>query len=398
MVVKNDKLFIAFEVTLFCAFLYSMNCFWFWSFRLPYFNLCALFLIFFNRRCLKITKENILVSVLFFVAQIYGHGADDDMFKLASAAIYSILVMVLLSLDLSLQKRAFTFIYNALAVILAFSLVAFFLVLLNVPLPNMGRIVHPEALFYWYDNYLILAYGCYGIRFNAVFCEPGHLGMIVAFLLFINGYNLKNRATVVLLLSLLFSLSLAGYVLAGIGYVLQQMKSNFKKTMGNVVKTVLLVSIAYIAIVNYNGGNNLLNTLIVERLAYDESEGTIAGDNRSSEGMKAYFETLNTDDILFGVDRITSEEVFERYVGSGYIPFIIANGIVGILVVFLFYFGVLLISDKRIRAEYLCLFLIYGLCFIQRCYPFWTSEVFPFIFANGCFLTRYNSFITNKQY
>ena len=55
-------------------------------------------------------------------------------------------------------------------------------------------------------------------RFSGPFLEPGYVGMMGAFLLFVNKFDFKRRDIQVILLSVLLSLSLAGWVLAFIGY------------------------------------------------------------------------------------------------------------------------------------------------------------------------------------
>lgn len=392
---SNSKFsFLFFKIAIFCAFLYSMNCFWFWNFRLPYFNLCALFLYLFiyksNKEYFTFSQKNMVIATIFFVAQIVGNGAAENIFKLIGAGGYSLIVWILLSMKPILQKQIFIFIYNALAVILSLSLITFFLVLLNIPIPNWGIIVHPDLNFYWYTNYGILLFGAYEIRFNAIFCEPGHLGMILAFLLFVNGYNLKNKATIVLMLSLLCTLSLAGYVLAGIGLILQQMRRNLKTTLIRIVKIALLFFIVNIVVTNYNNGNNLVNDLIFARLEYDSQEGSISGDNRASHSLKQYYESLTANEFLYGIGTKTySEEAAEGLLsGSGYMLFIVQYGIVAVFIVFIFYLSIVLCSNRLIRTEYIFLFFLYCLCFLQRSYPFWPAEVFTFILANGFFMNH----------
>ncbi len=56
-------------------------------------------------------------------------------------------------------------------------------------------------------------------RFNGPFLEPGHLSMIVAILLYANKYDFKNnRYLWVLLVTIVLSFGLAGYVITIIGF------------------------------------------------------------------------------------------------------------------------------------------------------------------------------------
>lgn len=388
----RNRIFVAFEITIFCAFLYSMNCFWFWNFRLPYFNLCAIVLLLilkaFNRNIYKLNRRSFFISILFFLAQIFGNNALADISKFGGALIYSFIVYLFLSLRWEYQKHVFNFIYDKLAVILAISLILFILVIIGIPLPNFGYITHPTLDFYSYTNYGLLLHGIYGIRFNSIFCEPGHLGMIIAFLLFINGYDFKNKSTIILILSLLFTLSLAGYVLAAVGYILLQMKQNFKSTLLRLFKASALFSLVYLFTINYNNGNNLVNELIFSRLEYDPQEGTIAGDNRASNSLNNYYESLSYEEFLFGIgqEKYTDESSNGLLSGAGYKLFIVIAGVFGVVVVSVFYLSIVITSKKTIRMEYFFLLILYALCFIQRAYPFWAAEVFTFILAGGYFL------------
>lgn len=392
----RNYILIAIEIVIFCAFLYSMNCFWFWNFRLPYFNICAVALLLIlrtiDKKAFIFKPRNFYIPIVFFIAQIFGNDALSETGKLLGAIIYSIAVWLVLSLNGNLQARMFNFIYSKLAIILTISLLTFFLVLLGIPLPDFGRISHPTLDFYRYTNYGVLLYGAYGTRFNSIFCEPGHLGMIAAFLLFINGYNIKNKSTIVLLVSLLCTLSLAGYVLAAIGFILLQMKRNFKTTLSHLVKVVLLFIAVYLFTSNYNNGNNLMNELIFSRLEYDSQEGTIAGNNRASNSLKQYYENLTPNEFLFGIGskRYSDEASDGLLSGAGYQLFIVIYGIAGIIAVLLFYLSIIYSNNKSVRTEYFFLLVLYALCFVQRSYPFWASEIFTFILANGGFQNRIN--------
>ena len=394
----STLLFFFTKISLFCAFLYSMNCFWFWNFRLPYINIASLiFLSLYAKKknnILKITRGGIYTTFLFLLSQ-YFTGAFDDPLRFAGAIIYSILILCLLSLEKKEQKEIFLFIYNTLSLILAISLVCFFLVLAGVPIPNLGRIVHPTSQFYWYINYLFVIIGCYDIRFNGIFCEPGHLGMIIAFLIYIDGFKFNKKSTIILFITLLCTLSLAGYVLLGIGYFFHLLNNNFKKTIINILKIGCIIPLFYIPIKSYNNGNNLINELIFQRLEYDETSGTIAGDNRASNSLKSYYNSLTIDEFLFGVGqkKFSEDSSTGLYAGSGYRIFIITNGIISVLITFFFYLNIVLYYNINIRKEYIFLLIIYSLAFIQRTYPFWTAEIFPFILANSMFQTK----ITNKK-
>ena len=81
-------------------------------------------------------------------------------------------------------------------------------------------------------------------RFSGPFAECGHMSMICAFLLYANRFNLQQWYNIVFFISVLFSLSLAGYVLLGLGLLLYSMK------LVIVLRTSILLMMI-IKIVNY---------------------------------------------------------------------------------------------------------------------------------------------------
>ena len=131
-----------------------------------------------------------------------------------------------------------------------------------------------------------------------------------------------------------------------------------------------------------------MNELIFSRLEYDSQEGTIAGDNRASNSLKQYYENLTPNEFLFGIGskRYSDEASGGLLAGAGYQLFIVIYGVAAVISVLLFYLSIIYSNNKSVRTEYFFLLILYALCFVQRSYPFWASEVFTFILANGIFL------------
>ena len=96
-----------------------------------------------------------------------------------------------------------------------------------------------------------------------------------------------------------------------------------------IISVIVLSSIVAGAFV-YNDGDNLLHNLILLRLEVED--GDIVGNNRVTYGFEADFQKfLNSDQILLGTD-------FEPTSGeSGYKVFFYDYGIIGILLLSLFY-------------------------------------------------------------
>lgn len=208
-------------------------------------------------------------------------------------------------------------------------------------------------------------------RFQAVFVEPGHFGMIAAFLLFVQSYNLKKWYNLILFLGALLSLSLASYVLMAIGIFLLI----FIKYRHLFVYAVLVVVLSgtIITVINQVVGEyNLFNRLIVERLELEN--GHLAGNNRfSSDFENDYERKVWTGAMWFGW-----QPDFSIYSGgnAGYKRYISEYGLIGLFICIATYLSFCRGYPRKYAYS---LFLLYAASFLQRAYPFWTSELIIYI-------------------
>lgn len=257
------------------------------------------------------------------------------------------------------------------AIMLAIGLVEYF-ILLFASLPSLGGFVHENyEPFVNYGFYIktTFDYGTFE-RFNAFFLEPGHQALLSSFLLIANSFRLKNSPyNVILLTGVIFSFSLAGYMLTAVAWSFFFVK--------NVKRALLVVSIitAFVAIsLSWNYGDNTLNELIVSRLEYDEDKG-IKGNNRYYNNTDFVFERANREGGTFlGVQNKVNMELVG---GAGFKIFVIKYGWLGVILVFLFYLSLIPASaDRKYTAAFVA---VLALCFMQRAYPSWYSWLFPYV-------------------
>ena len=212
-----------------------------------------------------------------------------------------------------------------------------------------------------------------GYRYHSVFLEPGYLGTMCALFLYINNYNLKKYYNVFFLVALILSLSLAGYVLAVIGYFLYV---GIQKR--SIVKALFFVGVIgsiFFFVAQFDDGDSDVNNLIVERLKYDEEKG-ISGNDRFGENTeRLYQQTLNSWDFLFGIDKNTFYA--SKLEGSGYKIYIIHYGIISYILIWAFYWVMASTSRERKKTLTLC-FLLY-LCFLKATDPCTYSWLLPFL-------------------
>lgn len=280
-------------------------------------------------------------------------------------------VIFLIMLPTDYKKDLLQFVTKWYSYMIAFGLVEYFVTLV-VPLPAFGRFVYLS--YEPFDNYLFYIKTTFdnGIftRFNAFFLEPGHQALASTFLIMANSFNFKkNRYCIILLIAVIFSFSLAGYLLLFTGWTLTWIR-NFKRAIISVIGIISLVVIALSGIL----GDSVFNELIVSRLEYDQEKG-IKGNNRYFNNTDFVFQQAQKKgETLVGVkDKVNMELVG----GAGFKIYVIKNGWIGVLFVILFYLSVI---PKGFNPRYTVIFLIVlTLCFIQRSYPSWYSWLLPYI-------------------
>ncbi len=264
------------------------------------------------------------------------------------------------------------------AILLAPSLMIHIL-LMYIPIPPWGGIIDLGEFYSKALNYYIYVKSTihYSDRFTAVFNEPGHLGMILAYLLYANKYDLKRKSVLVCFLSLLFTLSLAAYVLLFIGifvYLIIHKRKAIKKFIG----VVILLFVSYMIVINHNGGDNIINEKIVHRLEIDRERG-IAGNNRVSQDTDEYFANVSFVDIFLGKHDIVYLER-KGVQGAGYKIYLLRYGLITLFFVFLLYLCIARYEINNRLYSYGFLFII-AISFWQRSYPLMTAQLAIYIIA-----------------
>ena len=306
-----------------------------------------------------------------------------------SQPFYYIPGILLCMLPAYYLKDIFVFISKAMAYILLISFIVFIIDLI-VDLPPVNYV--KVGTYNEFENYVFLLKNQSlreFFRFSGPFVESGHMSMICAILLYANQYKFKKWYNIVFLVSILFSLSLAGYVLLGLGLVLYNIKS-FKRIIQISVGALLML---YIVADVWDNGNNPVNIFIISRLEYDEEKG-ITGNNRFDLDTDNYYNKLTTQDFLvgLGLDKYKQLEEEELVAGAGYKIFILINGFIGCLFVLMIYYNFCRLSFNRKYAIGFLLLMIAS--FLQRAYPTWMAWLLPLIC--GTVLSNYSD--RNKKH
>lgn len=224
-------------------------------------------------------------------------------------------------------------------------------------------------------------------RFSGPFLEPGHQSMVCSFLLFANRFQMRKEPLMwILVVSVLMSFSLAGYLLLVIGFCLIKIKNVYSI----IISGVIVASGIFVVTNVWNNGDNAINVLIFDRLEFDSSKG-IKGNNRTIKQTDYFFKQCVDDGTIWlGVQ--TQKEMKLKIRGAGYKIFLLRYGIGGAIFVGLIY---LLLIPAGVNRRYAISFLILiSITFLQRAYPSWYSWLLPYTLGLG--IMRYRSFNGNR--
>lgn len=300
-----------------------------------------------------------------------------------------IVIFVLMKSDVALLHKLTDVIAKSMAILLIPSIIAFFLYLVGFSLPSrndtFGDNHYNFTNYYFFmidDRFMMVLIP----RFQAFFLEPGHLGSATTLLLMTQYGRWKRWWNVVLIVASVISFSLAAYAIIIVQMFLS-MWVNREKIVRKVVYLIAFLGICGLTATLYNGGDNLVNNLILARLEVDDKTGEMVGNNRVDEGFEKEFDKyLTTTDVFFGRDmsRIASDSG-----NSGYRVFIYQNGLVGLFFLVLFYaFSFRKFTDWRYLVAVIVVSL---LIFWIRGYPLWYSNFIPL------FATAYREYNLSKS-
>lgn len=287
-------------------------------------------------------------------------------------------VLYLTQLPYSYLKDLLAFTTKWYAILLIPGLIIYWITIF-IPLPDFGTLVHPNYV--PYTNYIFYIKTTFDtgflVRFNAFFLEPGHLALCSTFLIFVNQYRFRSCPWLwILLISIVFSFSLAGYLLVTFGFILISINSIPKLVVSIALGTALVAGV-----LNWDGGDNTLNNLILSRLEYDESSG-IKGNNRFFDDTDYQFKKASgTKYIWISVKGRANMDLIS---GAGYKIYVLQYGLIGVILVVLFYLSII---PPRPNVRFtVSILILFTLCFLQRAYPLWYSWLFPYVV--GLYLTK----------
>ena len=375
---------------IFIAFLMSMRCWIGFENRstLFFYALPVLLIILqqAGKLCFLFTNRAVVFSLLLYAVRLYFSlkaVGSLNISGIINQAFLPISVLMILSIIDEQKKELLQYIVKWLGYIFVIGIVIHF-VNSFVHLPSLGIIrTHYGGSLYGADCYnymfcieLVQAEHNGLFRFSGPFIEPGDFGCVCAFLLYATRFDFKKYKNLkYILLAVIVSLSLGGYILTGFAYALYlstQKRLSGKLFFGGVV----LVLALYLFGSFYNGGNNIINTSILSRLQEAEFSSDATNGRTTAIKMAAYLEMWDNSELLWnGYDAGTVEVLNEEGngLGSGYTNIVIEAGLLGLIGILLPYLYMTITSNEK-RYSWL-LFVLLIILLFDRSDLFWLSYI-----------------------
>ena len=238
--------------------------------------------------------------------------------------------------SIALKKEMLRFMGVATSFILTISLVGWFLYLIGMNLPHTDN-YNFEDNFHSYINYYVFLVANREIeilpRFTGMFLEPGQMASVCVLLaLSYKIGNIPRWSMIIIIISLVLSFSLAGWIVMLLGLLGNTIVSSTRKML---ILTTLFVFSVGLYFYNQKEQNSVINTYIFDRLVLDEEKG-IVGNNRTHEDFDIHYSSyINSSDAMFGIARDLSKGTNWTIGNAGYKVFIVYYGIVGFVLIFI---------------------------------------------------------------
>lgn len=326
---------------------------------------------------------------LLLLAALFGQRGNLNSYIGICIIILPVLILLIVKDD---YKMALLQRFNkVIAALVTISLLAFILHILGVSLPYRSY----KWKSYSFDDFtvfLTIPSDFYALtRFQFVFTEPGYFGCFMVFMIFLNKYDFKKWEVWSFFFALIFTYSLAGYILFFLGlapFVLYNSKSKFKYLF---ILVLLLVGFLYL---DSSSEDNFVTKMFSYRLQLED--GKLTGYNRTSDTFDYWFENsfIDSGKWLFGnneeLERIFPET--DKMVGVDLRANIARYGIVQLF----FYFGSMIFFYRKNKSKFgLWYFLLFAL-FYYRGYTVMYYIGFPILYYLGIQMLKIES-VTERR-
>lgn len=275
--------------------------------------------------------------------------------------------------------------------ILTISLGMWILDLLGVPFPHRTLITQNST--YYFENYYFFVKNIGLIsffpRFQSVFLEPGYLGCISVFMIFLNKYNFRKWYNIVYLGTVVLSFSLAAWLLFFIGYI-PYISQRGRGKWAYLLLLLLIVGAYYY----FSHTSDVVNAMINGRLVFENGE--MIGYNRSGEAIRDVwkYHFWNTDKWMFGL-RNDFDRLYDFGASVDLITYIVRYGLFA-AVAYIVFMLTCLSGNRSFRGIW---FFIISFAFVFRGYTimFWDAFLMVYLAGLRLLLIQLNSVINDNN-
>lgn len=209
---KKNKLLWLFELVIFLDMINGAYPWFFWNVKASYLNLlfAVISILYLKINGIKLQMSNYGVGLLLLFASTFFNVNSASV----SERIFQLLFFVpiwVLTCDVRNSQRIFITMAKWLSILLVPSIILH-LLFLAIGFPLSVIIINenvPDN--YVYFNYFFLIKNIvmedYQIRFCSIFLEPGYIGTLLSFLLYVGKFDFKKRYNLILLVALVLTIN-----------------------------------------------------------------------------------------------------------------------------------------------------------------------------------------------
>lgn len=207
---KKNKLLWLFELVIFLDMINGAYPWFFWNVKASYLNLlfAVISILYLKINGIKLQMSNYGVGLLLLFASTFFNVNSVSVSERISQLLFFVPIWVL-TCDVRNSQRIFTMMAKWLSILLVPSIILH-LLFLSIGFPPSVIIINenvPDN--YVYFNYFFLIKNIvmedYQIRFCSIFLEPGYIGTLLSFLLYVGKFDFKKRYNLILLVALILT-------------------------------------------------------------------------------------------------------------------------------------------------------------------------------------------------
>lgn len=279
-----------------------------------------LFVVFVNRNSFRLNNTFfgfvLMLSFSFFVG-----------YRFQGSSLLALLCFFSIPLLTTEEKKcALSILTKILAVIIAVSL-SFWLLLFfgkagmvayrQLDLSIIGNVGYLDDYFFFVDNPTLIF-----PRFYSIYEEPGALAVLLSLVIIANNFNFKKKPVLVLLFGLIFTYSLAGYMIMTVCFTISKVKSA-GKFLKILVGTIVFLVLFYILFKDVE----VFQYLIFNRIFGFDEYGL---NHRTTSDLNNFYSSyISSVHSLSGMGVGYAGHTFAG--GSGYKMFMIDYGWMGLI-------------------------------------------------------------------